>query len=197
MRGSSMPQISSGYRSPSGTRVGSLSICQSSTPFTERAAHRCESPRRSSTRQSSSVEPSGKSVAPALNTLLIEYGQSFPVKIGLPACRSNSVSYWFILAFVAIVITFMEEHSRNFDSFLEPLHLASDLFSRTVVFLYTTHFQKRHQKRQRGLRSLVFVGPVGMQTVPATACSGIVQRDLKIVVSQEPIERGPRLFAPS
>src|SRR5271154_1657166 len=115
MRGSSIPQISSGYRSPSGTNVGSLSICQSSTPFTERAAHKWDSPRRSSTRQSSSVEPSGKTVAPALNTLLIEYGQSFPVKIGLPGCRSNSVSYWFILAFVGIVITLIEEDSLNFD----------------------------------------------------------------------------------
>src|SRR5277367_4523807 len=197
MRGSSMPQISSGYRSPSGTSVGSLSICQSSTPFTERAAHRCESPRRSSTRQSSRVEPSGKSVAPALNTLLMEYGQSFPVKIGLPPCRSNSVSYWFILGFVGIVITFIEEGSCNFDSFLRPLHLASDLFSRTVVFFYVTHFQKRHQERQRGFRSLIFVGSVRMQSVSATACSGIVQRDLKIVVSKEPIERGPRLFAPA
>jgi hypothetical protein len=61
------------------------------------------------------VEPSGRSVAPALNTLLIEYGQSFPVKIGLAVWRSNSVSYWFILAFVEIVITFMEAGSGNFD----------------------------------------------------------------------------------
>jgi hypothetical protein len=60
------------------------------------------------------VEPSGNRVAPALKTLLMEYGQSFPVKMGLPACRSNSVSYWFILAFAEIVITFMEAGSHNF-----------------------------------------------------------------------------------
>ena len=44
-------------------------------------------PRRSSTRHSSRVDPSSSSVAPALNTLLIEYGQSLLVKIGLPGWR--------------------------------------------------------------------------------------------------------------
>src|SRR5438132_12637808 len=80
MRGSSMPHSSSGYCSGLGSSVGSRSICQPSTPFTERATHKCEIPRRSSTRQSRRVEPSGSSVAPALKTLLMEYGQSFPVK---------------------------------------------------------------------------------------------------------------------
>ena len=37
-----------------------------STPFTERAAQRCERPRRSSTRQSNSVEPSASRVAPGI-----------------------------------------------------------------------------------------------------------------------------------
>src|ERR1043166_277085 len=76
MRGSSMPHSSSGYCSGFGRSVGSRSICHSSTPFNERATHRCERPRRSSTRHSRSVEPSGRNVAPALKTLLMEYGQS-------------------------------------------------------------------------------------------------------------------------
>ena len=67
-----MPQISSGYFSGQGIKVGSLSICHPSTPFRERAAQRCDKPRRSSTRQSSRVVPSASSVAPALNTLLMD-----------------------------------------------------------------------------------------------------------------------------
>src|SRR4029077_3584224 len=102
MRGSSMPHISSGYWSGLGKSVGSRSISQPSEPFTDRAAHRCESPRRSSTRQSSSVEPFGSSVAPALKTLLMEYGQSLPVRIGLAVCRQNKVSYCFIIGFIEI-----------------------------------------------------------------------------------------------
>src|SRR5579859_7735713 len=69
-------------------------------PFSERATHKCEMPRRSSTRQSSNVEPSGKRVAPALKILLTEYGQSFPVKIGLAEWRRNSISYCCIAAFI-------------------------------------------------------------------------------------------------
>ena len=69
MRGSSIPQSSSGRNSGSGISVGSGSMTQPSTPFAERAAHRCDMPRRSSTRQSSSVVPSRSRVAPGLNTL--------------------------------------------------------------------------------------------------------------------------------
>ena len=50
----------------------------------ERAAQRCDKPRRSSTRHSSRVVPSGSKVAPALKTLLMEYGQSLRVRMGLP-----------------------------------------------------------------------------------------------------------------
>src|SRR5208282_3695465 len=92
MRGSSMPQISSGYSLELGINVGSLSISHPSTPFRERAAQRCDNPRRSSTRHSSKVVPSGSKVAPALNTLLIEYGQSLLVRIGLAGCRRSNGS---------------------------------------------------------------------------------------------------------
>jgi hypothetical protein len=64
-----MPQISSGCSEGSGNSVGWWSISQPSMPLAERAAHRCEWPRRSSTRTSSSVVPSGSSVAPGLNTV--------------------------------------------------------------------------------------------------------------------------------
>ena len=40
IRGSSMPHNSSGYFSGSAGKEGALSICQSSTPFAERAAQR-------------------------------------------------------------------------------------------------------------------------------------------------------------
>jgi hypothetical protein len=93
MRGSSMPQISSGWFSGLGIKVGSRSICQPSQPFRERATHRWDKPRRSSTRHSSKVVPSASSVAPALNTLLMGYGQCLPVRIGLPGWRIRSDSW--------------------------------------------------------------------------------------------------------
>src|SRR6185312_3062027 len=91
IRGSSIPQISSGW-SALGINVGWGSICQLSTPLRERATHRCDNPRRSSTRHSNRVEPSGSRVAPALNTLLIEYGQSLLLRIGLAECRRSNGS---------------------------------------------------------------------------------------------------------
>src|SRR5690242_10129821 len=36
-----------------------------------------------------------------------------------------------------------------------------------------------------------------MQSIPATAGAGVVQSNLQIVVTQEPIERRPCLFAPA
>src|SRR5208283_2328528 len=54
--------------------------------------HRCDNPRRSSTRHNSKVVPSDSKVAPALKTLLIEYGQSLLVRIGLAGCRSSNGS---------------------------------------------------------------------------------------------------------
>ena len=78
-----MPQISSGYLSGAAISVGSGSIFHPPIPSAERAAHRCESPRRSSTRHNNSVVPSSSSVAAGLKTLLMRYGQSWLVKIGL------------------------------------------------------------------------------------------------------------------
>ena len=65
-----------------GRSVGSASMTQPSTPLAERAAHRCEWPRRSSTRQSRSVVPSARRVAPALKTVWTGYGQSAAVRMG-------------------------------------------------------------------------------------------------------------------
>src|SRR6266498_4279769 len=72
MRGSSIPQSSSGYSFGLDSNVGSLSTTHPSTPFRERAAQRCDMPRRSSIRHRSRVDPSANSVAPALKTLLME-----------------------------------------------------------------------------------------------------------------------------
>jgi hypothetical protein len=90
MRGSSIPQISSGYSSGFAGSVGVVSTRHPSIPFAERAAHKCDSPRRSSTRHSSNVSPSASLTAPALNTLLIGYGQSRLLRIGLPSYRVNN-----------------------------------------------------------------------------------------------------------
>src|SRR5690348_1566603 len=73
-------------------------------PFTERAEHKWESPRRSSTRHNRRVDPFGSSVAPALNTLFIEYGQSLLVRMGLAGCRKNKASYLFIGAFMEALL---------------------------------------------------------------------------------------------
>src|SRR4029077_10250018 len=72
----------------------------------------------------------------------------------------------------------------------------SELFLSSVGFFQRTHFQERHQKGQSGFRSLIFICAVGMQAVSTSAGSRIVERDLKIIVSQKPVERGPCLFAP-
>ena len=89
MRGSSMPQISSGNSCGFGISVGLGSTRQLSKPFAERAAQRCDRPLRSSTRHRSNVSPSGSNTAPAFRTLLIGYFQSFRLRIGLPGCRVN------------------------------------------------------------------------------------------------------------
>src|SRR5437764_10534725 len=130
MRGSSMPQLSSRDSFGLDLSVGSRSISHPSTPFCERAAQRCEMPRRSSTRHSSNVEPSASSVAPALNTLLIEYGQSLLLKIGLAGCRRSRVS-WPIVT--ATLIGFTQESQSEFrwkeqQRVRYPSHVAANAF---------------------------------------------------------------------
>src|ERR1700674_5991178 len=78
----------------------------------------------------------------------------------------------------------------------EPPRL-SELVLRPVGFFQLAHFQERHQKRQRRLRTLIFIGPVRMEAVSTAAGGGIVERNLKIVISQEADECGPRLFPPT
>jgi hypothetical protein len=92
IRGSSIPQTSSGNSSGEGRSVGTASMTHPSMPFADRAAHRCEIPRRSSTLQSSRVVPSCSVVAPALKTVWAGYGQSAAVRIGFFSCRWNRVS---------------------------------------------------------------------------------------------------------
>lgn len=82
-------EISSGYSSGLAISVGRASIRHPSIPFSERAAHRCDKPLRSSTRQSNKVSPSSNRTAPALKTLLIGYGQFSRLRMGLPAYRVN------------------------------------------------------------------------------------------------------------
>src|SRR5438270_497541 len=48
-----------------------------------------------------------------------------------------------------------------------------------------------------GYRSLVFSRAVRVQAVAASAGAGIVERNLQVIISQKPIESGPRLFPPA
>src|SRR5262245_34541974 len=89
MRGSSIPQASSGCTSGRAGRVGSGSMRQPLAPFELLATVRCEKPRRSSTSRRKMVSLS-TIVAAGLNTAFAEYGRSRAVKIGLSAWRWNS-----------------------------------------------------------------------------------------------------------
>src|SRR5208282_2776876 len=66
-----------------------------------------------------------------------------------------------------------------------------------IGFLQLAHFQECHQERQRRFRALILVGAVGMQAVAAPTRGGIIEGNLQIIVSEEPIESGPRFFAPA
>jgi hypothetical protein len=59
------------------------------------------------------------------------------------------------------------------------------------------HFQERHQEGERGFGALILIGAIGMQAIAASAGGGIVERDLQIVVAEEPIECAPRFLAPA
>ncbi len=58
------------------------------------------------------------------------------------------------------------------------------------------HLQKRHQEGQRGLRSLILVCPIRMKAISTATGAVVVQGSFQVVISQEPIERSPRLCAP-
>src|SRR5689334_13201125 len=57
--------------------------------------------------------------------------------------------------------------------------------------------QQRLKKSERGLRALIFVRSVGVQTVATTAGRRIVNRTVQIVAPEEPLEDAPRLLAPA
>src|SRR5229473_1588619 len=116
--------------------------------------------------------------------------------MGLPGCRQKSVSYCFIAAFTAGSTTLIELIPRIPVRLNVPPCLL-ELVLRAVRFLQLAHFQERHQKGQGGFCSLIFIGAVGVQTVSTSAGSGVIECDLQIVVSQEPIECGPSFFAPA
>src|SRR4030095_14863413 len=119
----------------------------------------------------------------------------FAVQMGVGECRSNSVSYLFVVAsmdnFEALI----------YRPFAVPLVLnwlfrRSGLVCCAVGFFKLAHFEESHQDRQCGFRSLIFVCAVGMQAVAAPAGGRIVELNLKIVVSPEPVPRGAPCFAP-
>src|SRR6266550_1493230 len=66
-----------------------------------------------------------------------------------------------------------------------------------IDFSEQAHFDQRHQERQSRFCSLVFIHPLGVQTVSATTGGGIVQGNLQIIVAQEPVECRPSLFEPT
>src|SRR5439155_12857394 len=60
-----------------------------------------------------------------------------------------------------------------------------------------THLHYIHLIKKYRFRTLVFIGSIRMQTVSTSAGRVIVESDLQVVVSQDPIEGGPRLFHPA
>src|SRR5664280_2933063 len=58
------------------------------------------------------------------------------------------------------------------------------------------HFEQSHQERKCGFRSLIFVHPVGMESVPAPASRRIVEWNMQIVLAEEPAENPLGLFVP-
>ena len=121
------------------------------------------------------MEPSGSSVAPALKTLFMEYGQSLPLRIGLPACRRKRVSYFASVGLTKIFVAVIET-PFSWDCGFQKV--SSDGGSKIVCgaagFFQLAHFQERHQERQSRFSSLIFVGAVGMQAVAATTGGRIV-----------------------
>src|ERR1700720_4383143 len=92
---------------------------------------------------------------------------------------------------------FMEGISQNCAAATKLRPCASYLFPGAVAFFHLAHFQECHQEGQSGFSPLIFIGSIRMQAVPTSAGSRIGKRDLQIVVSEEPIESRPRLFAPA
>jgi len=61
----------------------------------------------------------------------------------------------------------------------------------TIKFVYCLgclHFKQRHQERECGFRSLIFIHAIGVKSVPATASGCIVKRRLQIVLAEKPNE---------
>src|SRR5438270_13453811 len=58
------------------------------------------------------------------------------------------------------------------------------------------HLEEREQERERRLRPLVFVHAIGMEPIAATARDRIVERQLELVLPEEPIECAPRTRDP-
>ena len=118
--------------SGSGIKVGSLSICHPSTPFRERP--RKDATSRADLRRGTAAEsvPSASKVAPALNTLLMEYGQSLRVRIGL-ADGEEAVA--------------RSECLRSVHYALFHWYAVMKGFPFGSGFLQRAHFQQRHQER--------------------------------------------------
>src|SRR5580765_5833624 len=119
-------------------------------PFAERAAHRCEKPRRSSTRHNNSVVPSRSRVAAGLKTACAGYGQSLAERIGLRALRWNNVA-------------------KPCDSVMGN-ERAGDLGT-----IDRAHVDEGEKKGQRRLGALVFVRALDMKAVPAPAGRRVIE----------------------
>src|SRR2546421_6604029 len=66
-----------------------------------------------------------------------------------------------------------------------------------IDFSEQAHFDQRHQERQSRFCSLVFIHPLGVQTVSATTGGGIVLGNLQILVAKKSVECLPSLFEPT
>ena len=176
-----MPQISSGYSFGLGINVGSRSICHPSTPFTRARSAKM---RQAAPVFDAAQQQSGSILQQGCARVEHAVDGVRPILARQDGVGRMTQKQW-------RVVSAFDVHKRCFGS----SHEGSSAFRQSC--LQRAHFQQCHQERQRGFRSLILIGAVGMQAVPATAGFRIVKRKLEIVVAQEPVERRPGLHCAS
>ena len=186
MRGSSMPQISSGNSRGLAASVGCGSMRQSSTPLAERAAQRCDSPSpvfNAAEQQCVAIgQPHCPGIEDAVNRIgPIPLRQNRVIRI---AGKQRESCFGFNVRFIrAGVFRFSLGNIR-----IQEEVLISSCCSGAFVTVARLHFEQGHQERKRRFRSLVFVDAIGMKSVSATACCCVIERNLQIVLAEKPAE---------
>ena len=152
-------------------------MTQPSTPFAERAAHRCECPRRSSTRQSSSVVPSREPRRARVEDGVRRIG---PVRRGQDRVLGVAVEEDLVAAARRHV-----RYSRAARGDALPARSAERISSSA--------------SRKDSVDSAPWFSFTRSAWSPSRQppVAGVVERLLQLVLSEEPVERAPRVLAPS